>query len=152
MLDRALGAWIPVVLWAILILGLGSDTFSAEHTSRILGPLLDWLLPGVQASTRSELLAGVRKSAHVFEYGVLALLAFRALRRVTARPAVLCAGLALLVVAGIATADERHQATTPHRTGTHRDVALDVTGGAAALTGLFAVHSLRRRRHAKATA
>jgi VanZ family protein len=142
---RALGAWLPVVLWAALILGLGSDPFSMSETSRILGPLLDWLFPNLAPPDRASLILLARKSAHAIEYGVLALLVFRALRLVTARRALACAAFALVFVAGLAGADERRQAHSSARTGSAQDAALDIAGGAAVLAALLAIERRRGR-------
>src|SRR5437867_4091744 len=37
--------WLPPVLWMGVIVGLSTDTASAEHTGRLLLPVLRWLLP-----------------------------------------------------------------------------------------------------------
>ena len=76
---RVVRAWLAVILWAALVWSLGSDGFSSGQTSRILGPLIDWLAPNASEAERAELLFLARKTAHVVEYGILAALALRAL-------------------------------------------------------------------------
>ena len=66
-------------LWAAFVWSLGSDGMASQETSRIIGPIVDWLLPDLSWQERRSLLYGIRKGAHVFEYGTLALLSLRAL-------------------------------------------------------------------------
>ena len=75
---RVARAWLWFALWAALVWWLGSEQFSATSTSRILGPLIDWLWPGASPAQRLALLMGIRKLAHPSVYAVLAGLAFRA--------------------------------------------------------------------------
>jgi VanZ family protein len=143
--ERAL-AWAAVLLWTGVILLLSTDSFSADETSRIIGPLLDFFFPGLEAATRALVHAGVRKSAHAFEYAVLAILAWRALhlempgreRRATL--------LALALALGVASVDETGQATRAARTGSPIDVALDGAGGAAGLALAHGAAAWQRRR------
>ena len=58
-----------------------------------------------------------------------------------ARPAL----LALLLVAGVAAVDEGRQALLESRTGSARDVGIDVAGGAIGLSALVGVTRLTRR-------
>ena len=45
---RFLSTWAPLLAWAGIVWQLGGDSFSATQTSRVLGPLIDWLLPGLR--------------------------------------------------------------------------------------------------------
>ncbi len=125
--------WTPPVVWMAAILALSSDLGAAEHTGRVLLPLLRVLLPGadpLQVEAAHRLL---RKSAHVAEYAVLGLLWFRALLTAGRRPPA-AALVALGVSAAWATLDESVQALTASRTGHPGDVALDAAGAALALS------------------
>ena len=113
---RFLRFWLPVVLWAAIILSAANDQFSERKTEGWLERTFGRLRPEVNAV--------VRKSAHVAEYAILALLAWRA-RRTWTVPLLIC----LLV----ASADETLQARTATRTGSPRDVGLDMCGAVAAL-------------------
>ena len=86
---------------------------------------------------------GFRKAAHMVEYGVLALLTWRAARQDLAR--LPSSALALGLVLVIAIGDEARQAGLAVRSGSPRDVALDVAGGCLALALLLALRALRRR-------
>jgi VanZ family protein len=136
---RALGAWAVVVGWMLLISAFSSDAFSADSTSRFIRPLLRWLFPDVLPATLARLHAVVRQGAHVFEYGVLALLSFRAVRLSYASSLARAFALALLFVLAVASADETHQALSQTRTGSPWDVALDLGGGVLALALLAAL-------------
>ncbi len=136
--------WVAVGLWIALVLGLSSERFSAESTSRLLAPLLRWILPALSAETRQLLHFLARKGAHAFEYAVLAALAYRALRE--SSDPWRSAGLALALVVAVAAVDETHQAHSAARTGSLTDVSIDVGGGATALLVASGIGSLRRLR------
>lgn len=140
---RIFAAWFAALAWAGFVWGLGSDPFSMSETSRILGPLLDWIAPGLDSATRARALAGLRKLAHVFEYGVLALLAGRAIALALRARMRWIAAAALALVAGLAAADEGRQARSAVRTGAASDVALDVAGGALAIAAWLALKRAR---------
>ena len=138
-------AWLAVAGWIAVIHSLGSDIFSSSETSRILGPLLRWLFPDAGPELLSHAQFAIRKAAHVIEYGLLALLALRALRLsfVRARLELLAASLTLVLV--VAVVDEATQAASSERSGRAADVALDGFGGALALAVASAVrHRLSR--------
>jgi len=136
--------WVAVGLWIALVLGLSSERFSAESTSRLLAPLLRWILPALSAETQQLLHFLARKGAHAFEYAVLAALAYRALRE--SSDPWRSAGRALLLVVAVAAVDETHQAFIAARTGSLTDVSIDVGGAAAALLVAGGIGSLRRMR------
>src|SRR5690349_15241729 len=81
LIRRHLLAWLPVVLWLALIFTFSTDAGSSKRTSRIIGPLLRWLHPGVSEETINTVQTVVRKGAHLTEYAILAALIWRALRR-----------------------------------------------------------------------
>ncbi|HEX8409387.1 MAG TPA: VanZ family protein, partial [Thermoanaerobaculia bacterium] len=88
-------AWLPVILWAALILSAANDRFSDQQTGGWLERLFGRLPPEVNVF--------VRKGAHVGEYAVLALLAWRA-RKTIVTP--------LIIALAVACADETLQAMT----------------------------------------
>jgi VanZ family protein len=125
-------AWAAVVLWTLVVLGFSSPAFSAEITRRGIGPLIRLL--GLTREQADFVHFLIRKGAHVMEYGVLGLLAFRAARRT--RPPLRAAGLAAAIALAVAGTDELHQSFEPTRTGRARDVVLDL-GGASLGIGLW---------------
>jgi VanZ family protein len=116
-----------------LILVLSGDAGSAEHSRRLLLPLLQWLLPGAGPGYLEALHALSRKLAHLGAYAVLGLLWWRTFRRTlgwpSGRAGLAAFGLSLLW-AGL---DEGHQVFRASRRGALGDVLLDATGTALAL-------------------
>lgn len=139
MIRRArIWPWVPPVVWMLLVLGLSTDAGSAQHTSRILEPLLRWLLPGATPAQIAALHGLARKTAHVVEYAVVAALWFRAFTRGARwRPAA-AAVAALVLAAGLATVDELNQARVATRTGRAGDLLYDLAGAAVAVALLAA--------------
>ncbi|MCW5890693.1 MAG: VanZ family protein [bacterium] len=130
-----------MMMWAAVISAFSSDRFSGEHTSAILLPVLQALLPGAHPHTLLAVHAGLRKAAHVTEYAILGALLVRALRGEGATPlraALLAAGLGVVWAAS----DEMHQAFVPSRTAALGDVGFDTAG---VLLGSL-VWTLRGRR------
>lgn len=138
--GRIAWAWIWVVVWVAVIMGFASEGFSAGSTSHYLTPFLRWLDPDMPWQTIREIHFAVRKCAHVTEYAVLALLAFRAFHLTLALPPAHLALLSLAVVVGVAGLDELRQSVLPTRTGSAADVALDLGGGALGVGVLILVH------------
>ena len=127
--------WLPVLLWATVIFLFSTEHFAAPQSSRILGPLLHWLFPGITPEQVSSVQFVVRKLGHCFEYFVLAVLLYRALYaesggRSSVRPAAMTMGLAVIW----AITDEFHQSLVPSRTASIVDVMID---GFGALCGTF---------------
>jgi VanZ family protein len=133
-IERKAGrAWLLVLLWTAVLWWLGSEGGSLNSTSRFIGPLLRWLLPEAPQSALDQIHFLLRKGAHVGGYGVLTLLTLRALLASTRAAAPRLAVLALAWVLAVAACDEIHQASSPARTGSAWDVALDLSGGILAL-------------------
>ncbi len=141
---RALWAWLWVALCVAVIWSLSGEGFSASATKGQLGPFLRWLFPDADASTVYRLHVRIRKSAHAIEYAVLALLAFRAFLLSSPGSWMRHAALALALVFSVAGIDELHQSLTASRTGSLRDVSLDVAGGLAALALLLGLRRIWR--------
>jgi len=121
---RWLTAYAPLVIWTVVIIGLGSSVGAMTETSRFIRPLLEFLFPTADPATLAFYHGLIRKAAHVFEYAVLGLLAYRALRFAEVRPII-----AILFVGLIAAVDELNQSFNPARTSSPWDVGLDVLGG-----------------------
>lgn len=139
---RWLTAYAPLIIWTVFTLGLGSGAASMNETSRFIRPLLEFLFPSADADTLYMYHAIIRKMAHLFQYGVLGLLAIRAFASAKYRVT-----LALLFAVLVATIDEVNQSFDPTRTSTVRDVVLDVFGSVAALV----IYILWVRRKGDAT-
>ena len=131
-----------------IIFSASGDQMSFQHSSRIIGPFVRWLLPNLSDEAIHDLVVIVRKCAHLTEYAVLALLLWRALRKSPApdvpRWQWSAAGLVLALVALYAASDEFHQTFVPSREGCVTDVLLDTAGAAIGLLSLWAAGRLRK--------
>src|SRR5687767_8128567 len=76
--------YAPLLIWIAVIFFFSSSQGSMSHTSRIIRPLLEFLLPGAPEETLQFYHGIIRKLAHFSEYAILALLACRAFSRTTA--------------------------------------------------------------------
>ena len=124
--------WWPALAWAVVISIFSTGAFTSENTSRIIIPILRWLLPHAANATLFAIHHYIRKSAHFTEYFVLSLLILRGVR--AGRPGTRWAWalLVIAIVACYASLDEFHQRFVPGRTPAVRDVVLDTSGGTAA--------------------
>lgn len=134
--HHVLKAWIALILWLIVICVESTTYLSAHNTSRFLYPLLHFLF-GVSRARFEPWHFLIRKSGHVFGYGLLSILLFRAWRETlpalgNPRWAFRWANIAVLGTAFVASLDEWHQSYIPSRTGTPRDVLLDTCAGIGA--------------------
>jgi VanZ family protein len=132
--GRFLSRYLPLVAWLAFISYASSDEFSAENTSRIIGPLVLWLFPRTTPETLAVIHFITRKVAHFTEYAILGFLAARALRtstRAAIRDHWFLISAALIVV--YALFDEYHQSFVPSRTASVFDSLIDMTGGLAVL-------------------
>lgn len=133
----------------LVIFGWSTDAGSAEHTRSLLQRFLSDL-PILRDLPRARILDidyGIRKAAHITEYAVLAILAFRAVRR---ERLIFCDGdvwgVLLLCVAYAAT-DEIHQIFVASRFAAVGDVLYDTFG---AMVGVVA-YLWHHARHATAS-
>ena len=131
--HHVLKAWIAAILWLIVIAIESSTYLSSSNTSRILYPLLHFLF-GMSHARFEDWHVYIRKGGHVFGYGLLSFLLFRAWRETL--PAVgnpkwtfRWANIAVLGTALVASLDEWHQSYLLSRTGTPWDVLLDTCAG-----------------------
>lgn len=109
--------WLPVFVWTLLIFTFSS--LSTPETSQIYWQ--DFI---------------IKKTAHMIEYGFLALLIYRALKGYdmeTTKAVILSIFLAALY--GLS--DELHQSFTPGREPRIRDVAFDTIGASLAMLILW---------------
>jgi VanZ family protein len=134
-------AWIPAIIWVMVIATESTKTFSANHTFTWLSRLV-WLfqikLTGMQILYLNGML---RKLGHFTGYAILSWVAFRGWTetlawqkfrrtgRVIRRWHLRAAVLAVLCTIAVAALDEFHQSFLAGRTGVFHDVILDSMGG-----------------------
>jgi len=122
--------WLPVILWMGVIFGMSTGTFSSEHTSRFIVPLLNFLFPWLSPQNVDLMHELIRKAVHAAEYFVLGLLLFHAFRSDASqkwRPQ-----WTIYAVIGVmlyAVCDEFHQSFVDSRGASLADVAIDSAGG-----------------------
>jgi VanZ family protein len=129
---RWLKIWWPAIAWAIVISGFSTGAFTADNTSRIIIPVLHWLLPHAPANTLNEIHHLIRKCAHLTEYFILSLLVLRGIRAGRPGTRFVWALAVVAIVACYASLDELHQYFVPGRTAAVRDILIDTSGGIAA--------------------
>jgi VanZ family protein len=146
--------WWPALVWAVVISGFSTGAFTAENTSRVIIPVLHWLLPHASPATLYYLHHIIRKCAHFTEYFILSLLILRGIQAGRREDHLRWALVVIIVVAAYACLDEYHQSFVPGRTPAIHDVLIDTCGGIAAqvVAGLLAFWTqLREQRRETAT-
>lgn len=148
--STVLKYWLPAALWMILIFSASSDSQSGQRSSRFIGPLIRWLVPGISEPATKRVVGIVRKIAHVTEYAVLAILIWWARRGTAGAPKRHWhwphARFAFVIAVLYAVTDEIHQVFVPNRGPNFWDVVLDA-GGAA--FGLWLIWLFFRFKHTK---
>lgn len=136
--------WGPVTLWMGFIIVASGDLFSSMHTGPWLSLVLG-LVSDMPDDSFGAVHAIVRKTAHLVEYGLLGYLSHRAFQ-CTWRdwPGDRWRIASLILALACATIDELHQSTILSRTGSPRDVLVDVTGAWLGIY-LFSLLALRSR-------
>lgn len=133
--------WLAALLWLGLIAFESTNALSAAKTSRILYPLLHFLL-GLDPIRFLTWHFFLRKTGHVIGYAVLSLLFYRAWKATILVPGVprwsiVWARIAFTMTALVASLDEWHQTFLPSRTGTIWDVVLDSSAALVAQILLY---------------
>ena len=133
MSDRPIGTaqlsyWLPAILVAILISVFSTQYFAAERTGGVILPLLHWLFPWATGRTLHLLHSGIRKAAHVTEFGIFSSTVFRGIRAGRSGWKFSWAFATLVIAVLYATLDEWHQSFVLLRHATPRDVAIDAFG------------------------
>lgn len=133
--------WIPAILVAAMISSFSTQYFSDQQTSRIIVPLLHWLLPWADAHLVHLLHVGIRKMAHVTEFAVFSIAVFHGMRGHRSGWRWSWALATLLIAAAYAGVDEWHQSFVALRHSSPRDVAIDTFGAllAQGMVWVFAV-------------
>jgi VanZ family protein len=143
-----LKGWLAAILWLVVIAIESTSYLSAENTSRVLYPILHFVL-GLDWKHFLVWHHYIRKSGHFVGYFVLSLLLFRAWKATLSLPSVWAlrwSAIAFLMSALVASMDEWHQTFLPSRTGLFSDVVLD---SSAALTAQIVIFLYLRAKSKK---
>jgi VanZ family protein len=142
-MSNAIGSfkyWIPAISAAAIISVFSTGAFGDRRTATYILPVLHWIIPDASPRLLHWLHTGLRKMAHIAEFGVFSILVFRGCRagRQGWRPRWAIA--TLLIALGCASLDEIHQIFIPGSGPSIRDVAIDTVGAmlAQAMVWLYA--------------
>jgi len=146
--KQLLKAWIAAGLWMVVIAIESTQYLSSAKTSRILYPILHFLL-GLDRAHFAVWHYYIRKTGHFVGYFILSVLLFRAWRATLPLPSLWIlrwAGIAFFMSAFVASLDEWHQSFIPSRTGAVSDVILDSTAALIAQIAILVFLYARRSR------
>ena len=135
---------LPVVLWLCSMFIFSTDAFSKNETSRIIVPVLMYLVPTLSPPRIDFWHTVIRKLGHIGEYTLLAVLAYRCLKIEQINLSQTKIRTIAFILAA-ALVDEWHQLFTAFRGASIIDVGYDCLGGVWAL-GLIGVYETWRIR------
>ena len=145
--------WLPALMW-LGVIAYESFGLPSAITGSWLQNLFRTLHIHLPPATFDFLHHALRKSGHFTGYGILSLLLFRAWFYSLGAGGISISGFrlrcALLSLGGTlltAIADEWHQSFTAGRTGTPKDVAVDMAGGVTALLIALLIVVVASRRN-----
>jgi VanZ family protein len=143
-MGKRLIYWIPAICVAVLISAFSTHYFSSEETARFLIPLLRRLFPAASPHAISLIHTGIRKLAHITEFGVLSISVFHGVRGERYGWRFQWALITLIIAVSYAGLDEWHQSFVPVREARFRDVLIDSTGALLAQVLVWIYSKLHR--------
>ena len=144
---RYLRAYLPVILWMLVIFTFSTDVGSSQRTSRIIGPILRWFNPEISDEAIHMVQLGIRKTAHLTVYAILAALMWRSKRQLENNFKVWRwkeAGVVLGLCIVYALSDEWHQTFVGSRQGATLDVLIDTLGASLGLAAIWIEGRIRK--------
>jgi VanZ family protein len=126
--------WIPAIIVAAMISLFSTHYFSGEQTARFIVPILHWLFPSASPHMLRLMHFGIRKLAHITEFGVFSITVFQGIRAGRSGWSFKWALATLVIAVAYASLDEWHQSFVPLREPRLRDVAIDAFGALSAQT------------------
>lgn len=142
--SRFLCYWLPPLLWGLVVLGLSGEWGSDTTSLGMLGWLLSWVTTWSPAQLL-EINFYARKAAHVTVYAILYVLWHRAFQEQQrySRSGAFLISMVLCLTFGLM--DEGHQLLVNSRTGSIRDVGLDLAGSSLGALLTFALWPARSK-------
>jgi VanZ family protein len=145
--SRFLKRWLPALFWMGLILFASTDVGSEGISYGLLKPVLRWFDPHISEPSIYEINIFLRKTMHVIQFAILAILVWRA-RNSMGRPPRLgnLGGIVftLFIAAIFAAGSEWVQHFMKFRGSCVSDVWLDMGGASLGLLLLFLYKWVRR--------
>lgn len=136
--------WIPAVSVAVLISVFSTHYFSGEETSRFIIPFLRHIFPAASPHVLNLMHTGIRKLAHITEFGVFSTAVFHGVRGERYGWRWQWALTTLIIAVSYAGLDEWHQSFVPMREARFRDVLIDSTGALLAQVLVWGYAKLHR--------
>lgn len=137
----------PLLLWMGILFGMSTDAGSMQSTSEFIRTFVKFIAPDLADSFTPAQWEHVerllRKTAHLFEYAVLMLLAVRAMQYGRSNLRAWSVIIAFVITALFAVTDEIHQSFVPSRTALPTDVLIDIIGATVATVLLLIWVTLR---------
>jgi VanZ family protein len=136
--------WFPAIFVAIIISLFSTHYFSAQQTARFIIPILRWLFPGASPHSLRLMHFGIRKLAHITEFGAFSVAIFHGIRGPRHGWKLTWAIFTLLIASGYGGFDEWHQSFVPSREPSVRDVLIDTSGALLAQVFVWAYAKFHR--------
>ncbi len=152
--------WLPVLVWMAVIFVFSSQS----HHQQDLKPFLKKeipdrvkveishsnYIPGVKKAGLSKwdvpgfLEMLIRKTAHLFVYGILGLLLYRAFTATVRRTRMAAAAASVASAVLYAVSDEYHQSFIPDRTAKLSDIQMDLIGACIGILLYVLIGTIKR--------
>ncbi len=145
--GRKLGwvrAWWPAIAWACFIFIMSTDSFSVQHTYRIIEPILRWLFPSITRAQFALIHHIIRKMAHLTEYFMFSVLIYRGVRGGGHGWRWTWGLAAFSIAAGYGALDEIHQIFVASRQASPHDAMIDATGALFAVAAIWLWFRVRK--------
>jgi len=136
--------WIPAIVVAVLISIFSTHYFSGEETARVIIPILHRIFPFATERELRLMHIGIRKLAHIAEFGVFSVAVFRGVCSERHGWTLRWAVITLVIAVSYAALDEWHQSFVPLREARVRDVFIDATGALLAQVLVWIYAKLHR--------
>lgn len=131
--KKKLIKWLMLLVWMLVIFLFSSQPHSGETTKSII----EQIMPNIKTNSLLDMINFiVRKSAHITEYFILALLTISLLKEYTKKQNVILVS-SLIFCFIYALTDEFHQSFVPGRSSLFRDVLIDTSGSIISLVSYY---------------
>lgn len=131
--KKKLIKWLMLLIWMLVIFLFSSQPHSGEITKSII----EQIMPNIKTNSLLDMINFiVRKSAHITEYFILALLTISLLKEYTKKQSVILVS-SLIFCFIYALTDEFHQSFIPGRSSLFRDVLIDTSGSVLSLVSYY---------------